>query len=351
MSVPPYPPDEAAVRRPSLTRGAAGGLPPRDSILNALQAEHRPARAGALASRRLPQGAWWGVAALPVLLAAGWWGLAAGPTASLLAPVAVERPRALAVGDQRAGVGAAVVGMGPVVVGAGAAPDAGAPADAAASAGAAAGAGAVAIAPARLETLPDVGERVTATAAVPQPRPQAAGADGKGTSRGADADAPRPARAAARGEPAPQRSARASAASASAGGAATVASRSGSLPARVPPARGGDPDVELVTALMSHVNGERGGAAGAAMPGDASAGASDGPREVPGGAASAKPVQRDASTIAGLVAACRERPKPEADACRRRICSGYWGKAQACPARKSAKGGGSAGRPEGPGSA
>ncbi len=37
------------------------------------------------------------------------------------------------------------------------------------------------------------------------------------------------------------------------------------------------------------------------------------------------------TTIAQLVNQCRAQPAPEAAACRRRICAGYWGLARACP--------------------
>jgi hypothetical protein len=70
-----------------------------------------------------------------------------------------------------------------------------------------------------------------------------------------------------------------------------------------------DPDVELMAALMSHVGPSRAGATGAPLP------------------------RNQQATIANLVASCRSKTGAEADECRRSICDGYWGKAQACPAR------------------
>ncbi len=64
-----------------------------------------------------------------------------------------------------------------------------------------------------------------------------------------------------------------------------------------------DPDVELLNAIMKHLGDEK-GATGAA---------------------------RSPQTIAELVKSCRELDAIEAMLCRRRICEGSWGKAQACP--------------------
>jgi hypothetical protein len=68
-----------------------------------------------------------------------------------------------------------------------------------------------------------------------------------------------------------------------------------------------DPDVALVTALMEHSGAEGGARYGAAG-------------------------VRSPETIAGLVQACNAKPGPEGLRCRREICRGYWGKAEACPA-------------------
>ncbi len=46
--------------------------------------------------------------------------------------------------------------------------------------------------------------------------------------------------------------------------------------------------------------------------------------------ATAQQQQQQPTTIAGLVRQCRALDPAEATACRRRICDGYWGKAQAC---------------------
>lgn len=65
-----------------------------------------------------------------------------------------------------------------------------------------------------------------------------------------------------------------------------------------------DPDAELVAAIMARSSGDRVSAAGSER----------------------------SSTIAALVRDCNALPDSgSALACRRRICEGYWGKAQACP--------------------
>ena len=70
------------------------------------------------------------------------------------------------------------------------------------------------------------------------------------------------------------------------------------------PAR--DPDADLVAAIMARME--------------------------PVGAASNAPAGDRAGTIASLVGDCNAmRDSDSALACRRRICEGYWGKAQACP--------------------
>jgi hypothetical protein len=52
------------------------------------------------------------------------------------------------------------------------------------------------------------------------------------------------------------------------------------------------------------------------------------------GAVSGSGRQRDDATIAGLVQRCdAEADRIGVFECRRRICDGYWGKAQACPRR------------------
>lgn len=66
----------------------------------------------------------------------------------------------------------------------------------------------------------------------------------------------------------------------------------------------GDPDVELLSAIMKHLGDERGATGGPA---------------------------RSSQTIADLVKSCRGKDPIEALLCQRRICEGSWGKAQACP--------------------
>lgn len=65
-----------------------------------------------------------------------------------------------------------------------------------------------------------------------------------------------------------------------------------------------DPDVELLSAIMKHLDDGVGKAAAPA---------------------------RSAQTIAELVKSCQNRDAIEALLCQRRICEGSWGKAQACP--------------------
>jgi len=72
-------------------------------------------------------------------------------------------------------------------------------------------------------------------------------------------------------------------------------------------AAGPDPDAELVAAIMARL-------------------------ETRGGSATASRGPDRSNTIAALVRDCQALPDPaDALACRRRICDGYWGQAQACP--------------------
>ncbi len=72
---------------------------------------------------------------------------------------------------------------------------------------------------------------------------------------------------------------------------------------------GRDPDVDLLAALMAHV--------------DAKANRSHDRSRIP----------VDEPSIAKLVKRCEGLSGDEAVQCQKRICDGYWGKAQACPAR------------------
>jgi len=72
---------------------------------------------------------------------------------------------------------------------------------------------------------------------------------------------------------------------------------------------GRDPDVDLLAALMAHV--------------DAKTGRSHDRSRIP----------VDEPSIAKLVKRCEGLSGDEATQCQKRICDGYWGKAQACPAR------------------
>lgn len=95
--------------------------------------------------------------------------------------------------------------------------------------------------------------------------------------------------------------------------AAPAPRAAGQSPSRAPthaaagkPAGQSDADVEIMAALIGHMN-ESGAASGTA----------------------------DAS-IADLVRHCRSLPGAEAQACQRRICQGYWGRAEACPRDRQA---------------
>lgn len=80
-----------------------------------------------------------------------------------------------------------------------------------------------------------------------------------------------------------------------------------------------DPDVDLLAALMAHV----------ASP------ASSAPKPAGRrGAGSDKAGAHEDLSIAKLVTRCEAMQGLRAAECRRRICDGYWGKAQACPARR-----------------
>lgn len=71
-----------------------------------------------------------------------------------------------------------------------------------------------------------------------------------------------------------------------------------------------DADVLLLSALLAHVSRTD---ANGALP------------------------EQDQITIAQLVKRCDARAPDEARECRRRICAGYWGKAEACPAPATPK--------------
>jgi len=79
-----------------------------------------------------------------------------------------------------------------------------------------------------------------------------------------------------------------------------------------------DADADLLAALMAHMSSQ-GGAGHAAAPRN-----------------STKPM--DQPTIAKLVKRCESLKGEEAVQCRRRICDGYWGKAQACPVQSAESG-------------
>jgi cytoskeletal protein RodZ len=114
-----------------------------------------------------------------------------------------------------------------------------------------------------------------------------------------------PAKRAASGAGTPTRSAAASTRTAAA------ATRGAAAPATAAD-RGNnrDADIVLLSALLAHVSRE--GQAGPLA-------------------------SSDQSTIAQIVQRCEARGGEESRQCRRRICEGYWGKAQACPASLAPK--------------
>jgi hypothetical protein len=79
---------------------------------------------------------------------------------------------------------------------------------------------------------------------------------------------------------------------------------------------GRDSDVDLIAAMVDHLQGPTKGSAASANP------------TPPRAAKAERPV-----TIARLVRDCKRLGGAEAVQCRKSICEGYWGKAQACPAR------------------
>lgn len=84
-----------------------------------------------------------------------------------------------------------------------------------------------------------------------------------------------------------------------------------------------DSDVDLMAALLDHMAATEPTRAGQATPGVRKA-----------AAAAPSPVAARPTTISGLVASCKQAgDKRAVTECRKRICKGYWGKADACPAR------------------
>ncbi len=154
---------------------------------------------------------------------------------------------------------------------------------------------------ARLEQLPDNAAAAATAAAAPAQAAVATAAPTRAAAAVAPSSKPAP-RPQASTSSKPSRSApprRTEARrTASAGKAAPSTNTAASARPATPPSD--DRDVELMAALMSHVG---------ALP------------------------RNEQATIAGLVANCRTKPRAEADQCRRDICDGYWGKAEACPAR------------------
>lgn len=277
MNSPQNPSDDAGrprLHRPSLgsSNGAAPVAAPTASILQTLEGTKVGTAAAPAKLSKLP-------------LLAGLLVLAAFVAWVVLRPAPVASPE-LRLADAKAPVQPAAL------------PKPTEPAAPAASASAAAPTPGQAVA--RLEQLPDTA--APATAAAPTP-PAAAAATAAAAAVAAAAPPGKPSQrqqASASSKPSrstlPRRAESqrtASANKAAPPGAATASARP-SAPASE------DRDVELMAALMSHVG---------ALP------------------------RSEQATIAGLVANCRNKPRAEADQCRREICDGYWGKAEACPAR------------------
>jgi hypothetical protein len=292
-----------AAARPTLSgKGSRAAPEPAASILHTLEQGTIPAKGDVVAeqskSRRL-----WLVLALAVVVALGWW---------------AAQPRSVAPpGDRLAQAGSAAP-ANRVLADAVMPPAQAQP-------------GASAAAAATLENLPEA--QAAASSAQTASAPTHASADSAPAAAAAAvavaASAPTttaaaPARdAGARKSSSPQRSpARAAAPYRTAQGkppAARVATR------RAAPS--GDPDVDLMAALMNHMGGPAAAGGSAALPGRGT-----------GSAIAAALPSAEQATIAGLVSSCRTKPKAEADACRQQICKGYWGKAEACPARKPTTG-------------
>lgn len=72
-----------------------------------------------------------------------------------------------------------------------------------------------------------------------------------------------------------------------------------------------DSDVDIVAALIAHEDARL--------------------------AAASRPVAEGPGSIAELVSACKRSDKQQSLACKARICRGYWGKAEACPAGERAR--------------
>jgi hypothetical protein len=160
---------------------------------------------------------------------------------------------------------------------------------------------------ARIEAMPEPPTASQAAATVAAKASELAASPPVAQASAAAAPAkPRPTRLAA----APSKRA-ASGAGASTRSAATSTTRSAAAPtANADRSNNRDADIVLLSALLAHVS--RDGQAGPLA-------------------------SNDQSTIAQIVQRCEARGGEESRQCRRRICEGYWGKAQACPAHLAPK--------------
>jgi len=289
-------PRVAGSPRPSLLSSGGGAAPERDegplSILEAI--DGRPKRREpAASSQPRRRAAWVGGGLLALLL--GGWGVSqwSAPDTAELAPPMVAR-NASAVAP--AGTASAVLALAPVAptpaVVEGLPQEAAsavrvvqqaAPALAAASAAAA-------------DALPPVAALAAAAAATSLVAPAASAPAAKAHRKHKDKD-----------KAADAVAVRAAAAGSKADKTASVVASKGKPAA---PAHR-DADVDLIAAVMRHAD----------------------PVAPAAGVAAAPSVRASESSIAGLVARCKTLAGAEAKACRRRICDGYWGKADACPAK------------------
>jgi hypothetical protein len=326
VSLPPPPPAARNNSRPTLTGGVGKQAPLADgSILQAL--ENRGVAAARPSRSRKPRG--FGFFALMALvtgvplLGVAWWSLSSQPQPGAVMP-ATQTASAEPVAPVAPAAPARQVVAAPALK----APEA--PASPAAPP-----------ATALLEQLPESKQPIAATAATPPATVAAVTAATAATAAAATMRPPSAAKASSvptavasaaptSGAKRPAPVAKANAArpqqTALNSGVSALASTASQQPANARqaglPAASTDPDVELMAALMSHVDGTREAAPKASKV-----------NPVVLGQASA----REQSTIAGLVKQCRLQPKAQADQCRREICAGYWGKAEACPGRKPAR--------------
>jgi DNA segregation ATPase FtsK/SpoIIIE, S-DNA-T family len=302
---PGDPAPKSGASRPTLMGAGAAGAAGDSRPASILQALERGDAQAAPAASTAPSHLGWKIGAVGLVLAAGLaWSLRPSSPPPAAAPMA-KAP--------------AAAGVVPAL-----------PAAAPASAAPAAEASAVA----RIETLPATAAESSppqaAASAVASPPAIVAKAEPEPDEAAPKAAERKPPRKAEPAAAAPKRTAAAPQAGKPAVDkpqAVAAAAKPATTPARAAPATARrDADVEIVTALMSHIDG-RPVAARPAAPAQAQAPV---PATLPDPAG---PTSMP-DNIADLVASCRGGAgTDEALACRWRICKGYWGKAEACPVR------------------